>query len=323
MPQERLTIDNISSQTNFTGSITDIDDDPDSPDGLWITTINGGSNIVRPTGLSGTWAGGSATDIDEVTPNDADYIYSEDRTNATGSVTFAEIADIASTGTCTLRLRHAQSDGGVAPSSGGNTSRIESIAVEGVTVWSTGVDTGSSFQDLIIAFDASLITPSGTFQVDIVYTGGGGGPVNRRGIAISWMEFEYPYHIPDFRGQFQNPSKILKTGPDLQEFRALIRRSSANSGPNGGNTIGFDIQLRENGGFISTIASGTQASGASDTVYSGTWRSSDVVNRNNVEIGIVQTSGATGVTTADRRYLDIGAVEWNAELSGAKVIFIS
>ena len=43
MPQERLTIDNISSQTNLTGSITDIDDDPDSPDGLWITTINGGS----------------------------------------------------------------------------------------------------------------------------------------------------------------------------------------------------------------------------------------------------------------------------------------
>lgn len=101
-----------------------------------------------------------------------------------------------------------------------------------------------------------------------IYTGGSGSPENRRGIAISWMEFEYPYHIPEFRGQFQNPSRDLKTGADLQEFRALIRRS-------------------------------------------------------NVEIGIVQTSGATGVTTADRRYLDIGSIEWNAELSNAKIILIS
>lgn len=323
---ETLTVDTITTQTNLTGATTDIDDDPDSPDGLWVASVNGGSNTVRPTGLAGVWnVSSSVADINEVTPDDLDYITSDDNINDTGSVTFNAITDINSSGSCFLRLRYAESDTNVAPGGGGgNTASISSIAVEGVTVWNTGVNMGTSWQQLDIEFDASLISPSGTFQVDIVYSGGGGGPAaDRRGIAISWMEFEYPYHNPEFRGQFQNPSRTLKTGAGLQEFKALIRRSSINGGPSGGNDIGFDIQLRENGGFISTISSGTQASGAGDTVYTATWDSSSITNKNNVEIGIVQTSGAAGVTTADRRYLDIGAVEWNATLSGARIVLVS
>lgn len=149
--------------------------------------------IVRPTGLAGTWNSGAVSDVNEVTANDSTYVTSGDNVTSTGSFTFDPITNLATTGTCTLRLRHAQADGGVAPSSGGGTSSISSIVVEGTTVWSTGVNANQgSFAALNVTFDASTITASGTFQVDINYSGGGGSPANRRGIAISWVEFEYP-----------------------------------------------------------------------------------------------------------------------------------
>ncbi len=43
MASERLTVDNLATLTNLSGAITDIDDDPDSPDGLWITSDGGGA----------------------------------------------------------------------------------------------------------------------------------------------------------------------------------------------------------------------------------------------------------------------------------------
>ena len=48
MAAERQAPDAILVQTNLTGAVTDIDEDPDSPDGNWLTTP-GGSNIELVT----------------------------------------------------------------------------------------------------------------------------------------------------------------------------------------------------------------------------------------------------------------------------------
>lgn len=124
-------------------------------------------------------------------------------------------------------------------------------------------------------------------------------------------------------GDLENSSRALKTGANLQEFRVLIRRSSQNGGPDGGNDVVFDIDLYENGTIVRNLVSGaTQASGASATVYSGTWNANEVSNKDDVEVRVFQTNGASG-NPGNRRYIDIGAIEWNAELAPAKVIIIS
>ncbi len=46
MTAETLAPDVLLTQTNLVGSLTDIDDDPDSPDGLWLTANNNNQNTV-------------------------------------------------------------------------------------------------------------------------------------------------------------------------------------------------------------------------------------------------------------------------------------
>lgn len=182
------------------------------------------NTIVRPTGLAGTWAGGAYTDINEASANDSNYIYSGDNANTTGSITFAAISNMATSGTCTIRLRHAESDGGVAPGDGtGNTASIQTIIVEGTTIWSTGATCGTSWQPLTVTFDASSITPSGTFQIDIAYNGGGGSPAKRRGIAISWLEFEYPVAA----AAYTLPASVVSFSLSLKANQFLIGRRAS------------------------------------------------------------------------------------------------
>jgi len=63
MAAERQAPDAILVQTNLTGAVTDIDEDPDSPDGNWLTTPGGDTPIVlrnsfgTPTGNPTAGAG--------------------------------------------------------------------------------------------------------------------------------------------------------------------------------------------------------------------------------------------------------------------------
>ena len=63
MTAETLNPDVLIAQTNLSGSVTDIDDDPDSPDGLWLSTSsNNADSIARvsfpsPTGNLTSGAG--------------------------------------------------------------------------------------------------------------------------------------------------------------------------------------------------------------------------------------------------------------------------
>jgi hypothetical protein len=52
MAAERIAPDTLITQTNLTGSITDIDDDPDSPDGNWLTADDDGTDTVCLVGFA-------------------------------------------------------------------------------------------------------------------------------------------------------------------------------------------------------------------------------------------------------------------------------
>ena len=49
MATERQAPDTLADQANQTGAVTDIDDDPDSPDGLWLAWDGNGNTICRVT----------------------------------------------------------------------------------------------------------------------------------------------------------------------------------------------------------------------------------------------------------------------------------
>ena len=47
MATERQAPDAILAQTDLSGAVTDIDDDPDSPDGLWLSASGSGRTPGR------------------------------------------------------------------------------------------------------------------------------------------------------------------------------------------------------------------------------------------------------------------------------------
>lgn len=63
MANETKAPDGLLDQTNLSGALTDIDDDPDSPDGLWLTASSNNANSIcrvsfpTPTGNPTTGAG--------------------------------------------------------------------------------------------------------------------------------------------------------------------------------------------------------------------------------------------------------------------------
>ena len=121
------------------------------------------------------------------------------------------------------------------------------------------------------------------------------------------------------RVSFPTPTDDLTTGAGLQEFRHRVRKNAS-----GGNQINFDVELWENGAFVSTLASNFALDSATGVTFGHTWNASALaaVSGVNVEFRIVQTNGASG-NPSNRRYLEVGAVEWNAEYTvGATVITV-
>jgi hypothetical protein len=88
-----------------------------------------------------------------------------------------------------------------------------------------------------------------------------------------------------------------------QEFKFYVRKSAS-----GGNTVTYNVRLLENGTLRAT--SETYTISATET-RSFTWNSNLLTSSSfgqNVEFELVQLTGGTG----DRRHVEIGAVEWNA-----------
>ena len=120
------------------------------------------------------------------------------------------------------------------------------------------------------------------------------------------------------RAGFPVPSADPSAGAGLQEFRVLVRKNAA-----GGNTVSWSLELWENGAQVAVLATGTTDSTTGE-VASGSWDATSLAAADGslVECRIAQTGGAGG-NPSNRRYLEVGAVEWNAEVAGVTAQFMS
>jgi RHS repeat-associated protein len=107
---------------------------------------------------------------------------------------------------------------------------------------------------------------------------------------------------------FATPSGDPTQGPDLQEFRVLLRKDAA-----GGNDPTYDLELWESGGWAATLASGVTLSSDTGVVVAATWDAAllGTAAGSAVELVIVghQSSGLPG----EERAVEVGAIEWNVD----------
>ena len=127
--------------------------------------------------------------------------------------------------------------------------------------------------------------------------------------------------IASTAGELQVSTDNMTVGQlsaDNQEIRVLARKDA-----NGGNDVDYTIAIREAGGGTDLATSSTQTlTTTTATVASFTWDRSILadISGADVEVYILQTSGHTG-NPGNRRYLEIGAVEWNAVRARSRRIF--
>lgn len=102
-----------------------------------------------------------------------------------------------------------------------------------------------------------------------------------------------------------------------QEFKALVRLATG-----GTNTATGIVRLAESG---TTVTSGTETTlnASGTTMLTLSWNSSSLANRSgvNIEAVVEQVTGTAG-NPASRRYMEVGAVEWNAVIADRRITLI-
>lgn len=118
----------------------------------------------------------------------------------------------------------------------------------------------------------------------------------------------------DVRTSFGTPTGPLTPGAGVQEFRVLVRKNTLS----GTGTPTARIELWENGSLIS--ASGeTNVTSSVGQVISYTWNASGRTP-SQIEAKVIGT--ASGGSPAVRASVDIGAVEWNADVSSSQTVIV-
>lgn len=114
------------------------------------------------------------------------------------------------------------------------------------------------------------------------------------------------------RVSFPTPGAAPAIGSGLQNFRVLLRKNAS-----GGNTVTGQLELWESGGGapLASVALNQGFGIGAETVDELSWNASNLgtADGSAVEFRVVQTGGAGG-NPNNRRYLEVGAVEWNAEV---------
>lgn len=147
-------------------------------------------------------AGDRYQNVDESTPNDTDYVYSQNNPSGSSSAEFG-LSSITDPGVDTghvLRIRTAQidEDSGTHPmgaNTGGTATSLAWELRQGATVIQSGsINPGAFATTTINLTDTNVtnITNYSDLRVDVNPSGGGGSPANRRAVAISWIELEVP-----------------------------------------------------------------------------------------------------------------------------------
>lgn len=146
----------------------------------------------------------SHTLIDEATASDADSIASVNNTSATWSGGLSAVSDPSSSTGHVLRFRYAKVNNGT-PDSGGSNGTLSvslrdssNLAIAATSDIAVSVGTWTTATLTLTPTEADSITDYSTLRVQFVFTGGSGSPANRRGVAVSWAEFEVPdVPVPD------------------------------------------------------------------------------------------------------------------------------
>ena len=121
------------------------------------------------------------------------------------------------------------------------------------------------------------------------------------------------------RVSFPTPSGDLATGAGLQEFRLWLR-SGTNSGFAGNGSETADIYLWEGGSLVATLDTGVSV-GEMASVLSYTWDASSLasVDGSGVELRVVGNVAGGGGPAGSRAAIEIGALEFNADVAEAAV----
>ncbi|MBW2692865.1 MAG: hypothetical protein JRE57_09555, partial [Deltaproteobacteria bacterium] len=116
---------------------------------------------------------------------------------------------------------------------------------------------------------------------------------------------------------FGTPTQPMTSGANLQEFRASVRKNSTC----GTGTPTARVELWESGGLVragsavSVTAPNSCTQGTDCQVLSFTWNATEVPAAADVEIKVFGFK--SGGNASARCAVDLGAVEWNAEVSAA------
>lgn len=137
--------------------------------------------------IFGRTSGSLYSCIDETSPSDSDYIWSNNGVSGTSWYSMSDPGNVGS-GTCTLRVRYAKSNAGTLTGSGA-TVRFRVLITQDTTTiasssyyYPTGTWTTTEWSP-----DLSAITDWTAVRTYISCEGG-----TDRGVAVSWLELEVP-----------------------------------------------------------------------------------------------------------------------------------
>jgi hypothetical protein len=132
----------------------------------------------------------------------------------------------------------------------------------------------------------------------------------------SWLVYDGATNgNSDCRVSFPTPANPPSTGAGLQEFRAQLRKNAS-----GGNSTTWSLALWENGAQVAVLATGTTTALAPNgEVVTGAFDASLLGTSDGslVECRLEQTGGGSSGSGGNRRRIEIGAIEWNAETAVA------
>lgn len=161
--------------------------------------------------------------------------------------------------------------------------------------------------------------PTNTLSADdglwLTYTGGTTQNANIvfRGSFLPNQNFTYSFL--DGAGQSQTGlvgAPLLTSGANLQIFRTWVRKSNT-----GGANPVYRIFLYDNNVLISQSGNLTLADQLGGQYFEYTWNANTLISSRdgkNVAIEIAQTQGTGGGNANNRRSIEIGAVEWYADV---------
>jgi hypothetical protein len=307
----------ILTQTNLTGSITDIDDNPDSPDGLWMTASGKstlhvqvqdpvynpqiGTGLQKLRVLLRKNATGPTPSTDRIAP---DTIATQ--TNLTGSVT--DIDDDPDS-----------PDANWLTASGSSTLRTT------FSTPSSNPVTGAGLQEFRVLLRKNATGPSGTNTEDVLPNGLGASDANLNGTAADidddpqspggdWRTAQSDNANSVCHAQFATPANTPATGAGLQTFEIYARLTT------NGTACTYNVYLYENGTVLNggtAIATGSLTS-TTGQLITATWNASLLGTADGSLVECVFEVVKSGGNPASRTSGEVDAVRWVSAYSATE-----